>query len=126
MLRQSIENSEEDFTIEPALKTASPGWGHSLGVDVFSSRRELPFTLSSSMASIQSGALRGELFNPIAIAGSLFTGYLRICNGEGDFTQMSRRRCHGAWNGGVELDWRPAFNLTKNTPSRETRRCILL
>ena len=50
MLRQSVENSEEDFTIEPALKTASPGWGHSLGVDVSSSRRELPFTLSSSMA----------------------------------------------------------------------------
>ena len=25
MLRQSVENSEEDFTIEPALKTASPG-----------------------------------------------------------------------------------------------------
>ena len=36
MLRQSVENSEEDLTIEPALKTASPGWGHSLGVDVLS------------------------------------------------------------------------------------------
>ena len=50
MLRQFVENSEEDLTIEPALKTASPGWGHSLVVDVSSSRRELSPTLSSSMA----------------------------------------------------------------------------
>ena len=50
MLRQFVENSEEDLTIEPALKTASPGWGHSLAVDVSSSRRVLPSTLSSSMA----------------------------------------------------------------------------